>query len=125
VYRIVGTVTGQPGDVLAIDGEVTHGEPDSEAANDYDDAQILIVGAPTPTPTPTPPTPSPPDEVSPSPSPSPSPPGQFSASPSSGRARPSRPLPRTGLEVAALVIAGLASITLGAALLRLRRRRAA
>ena len=104
VYRIVGTVTGQPGDVLTIDGEVTHGEPDSVPPNDVDEARILVVGGPTtPPPPPTPPTPPPP--------------------PRPGRGLPSLHLPRTGIDVIALVIAALAAIAAGAVLLRLRRRR--
>jgi large repetitive protein len=110
VYRIVGTATGRPGDVLTVDGVVTHGEPDSVPPNNVDDAEILIVGAPTPT-SPPPSGTVPPSQPSPVP---PTPPGEGS---------PSLPLlPRTGAGIAGLLFAALAATAAGMALLRLRRR---
>ncbi|MFE7404518.1 hypothetical protein [Isoptericola sp. NPDC057559] len=124
VYRVVGTTTGSPGDVLPVEGVVTHGEADAVVPNDTDRARILIVGpdtSPSPSPTPSP-------SVTPSPTSSgpavPPGPGAPDATPGPG-APPgtSGPLPVTGAQVVGWAVAALVVTAVGLGLLAAARRR--
>ncbi|MFE5292704.1 hypothetical protein ACFQ8T_11055 [Isoptericola sp. NPDC056618] len=126
VYRVVGTATGSPGDVLPVDGVVTHEEPDTVEPNDTDEARILIVEpdvSPSPSPSPSgapsvPPSPGP-TSGAPAVPPGPGEPGGTTTAPPST----SGPLPVTGAQVAGWAIAALVVTGVGLALLAAARRR--
>ncbi|QGQ18122.1 DUF11 domain-containing protein [Cellulomonas sp. JZ18] len=108
VYRLVGTVHGEPGAALVLSGTTTHGEPDPEPANDTAAAAVrLLVGeAPPPT------------------SPPATPPAAGAGAddpPTRGWASPSRRLSSTGADVLGLVVLAAAAVGAGAGLLRARQ----